>query len=148
MDKAYFPYGKRSKEFLLKRALYFCSYLRRKNVDKIIFACNTLSLIVLPFIRLFFDNVYGVFDVFLPYINDNSAIIGSKSTIYYLNKIYPKLLLIDGTKLISAIENKINYKDIIIDINKKIYGKSNLILACTHFIELEDDFIIDTYKNL
>ena len=54
MDKAYFPYGERSKEFLLKRALYLCSYLRDKNVDKIIFACNTLSLIVLPFIKLFF----------------------------------------------------------------------------------------------
>lgn len=148
MDKAYFPYGERSKEFLLKRALYLCSYLRDKNVDKIIFACNTLSLIVLPFIKLFFDNVYGVFDAFLPYIKNDSAIIGSKSTINYLKNIYPNCLLIDGSKLISAIEKKFDYSNLINDINQKIARNSNLILACTHFLELDADFIIDSYKNL
>jgi len=148
MDKAYFPYGEKSKEFLLKRALYICSYLRSKNVEKIIFACNTLSLIVLPFIKLFFDNVYGVFDVFLPYINDNSAIIGSKSTINYLYKLYPKLLLIDGSELISKIENKEDYSQIIDDLNAKIKNRSNLMLACTHFIDINQEFVIDVYKNM
>ena len=145
MDKAYFPYGEKSKEFLLKRALYICSYLRSKNVEKIIFACNTLSLIVLPFIKLFFDNVYGVFDVFLPYINDNSAIIGSKSTINYLYKLYPKLLLIDGSELISKIENKEDYSQIIDDLNAKIKNSSNLMLACTHFIDINQEFVIDSF---
>ena len=31
MDKGYFPYGKKSKEFLLKRSLYLCDYLIKKG---------------------------------------------------------------------------------------------------------------------
>ena len=45
MDKAYFPYGNKSIEFLLKRSLYLCEYLIKNNVSEIILACNTLSLI-------------------------------------------------------------------------------------------------------
>ena len=147
MDKGYFPYGNRSKEFLLKRVLYLCIYLN-KRVDKIILACNTISLITLPFIRIFFSNVKGVFNDFLPYINDDSAIIGSGNTINYLSKIYSNLNLINGNRLIHMIENNIDYKNEIITINNMIRKNSNLILACTHFLALEDNlFEIEAIKN-
>jgi len=147
MDKAFFPYGKKSKEFLLKRALYLSKYLSVK-VDKIILACNTLSLIVLPFLRLYYKNVSGVFEEFLPYINSNTAILGSKQTIRILKGIYPNNNLIDGTSLISKIENKKDYKEDIAKINKRIESNSNLILACTHFLILDDNvFAILAIKN-
>lgn len=147
MDKAYFPYGTKSKEFLLKRTLYLCLYLQNK-VDKIILACNTISLITLPFLRMFFSNITGVFNDFIPYINDDTAIIGSSNTVKILKGIYPHLLYIDGSKLISKIENNIDYDDEIEYINNLIINNSNLILACTHFIKLEDNsFKIEAVKN-
>ena len=149
MDKGYFPYGNKSIEFLLKRTLYLCDYLTKKGVVRIILACNTLSLIVLPFIKLFYNNVTGVFDKFIPYINDKTAIIGSKNTINLLKNIYPNHKLIDGSDFINCIENNKCYKKIINQINEMIKDNSNLILACTHFIELKhNDFCIPIIKNL
>lgn len=147
MDKAYFPYGDKSIEFLLKRTLYLSYYLYNR-VDKIILACNTISLIALPFLRLFFDNITGVFNEFIPYINKDSAIIGSNRTIKYLKNIYPNNLLINGSKLIYKLENNIIYNKDINRINKKIINCSNIILACTHFLRLDDNiFIIKEIKN-
>lgn len=147
MDKAYFPYGDKSIEFLLKRTLYLSYYLYNR-VDKIILACNTLSLIALPFLRLFFDNITGVFNEFIPYINNDSAIIGSNRTINYLKEIYPNNLLLDGSKLIYKLENNIIYNKDIKEINNKIKKCSNIILACTHFLRLDDNlFIIEEIKN-
>lgn len=147
MDKAYFPYGTKSKEFLLKRTFFLCLYLQ-KRVDKIILACNTISLITLPFLRMFFSNISGVFNDFIPYINKDSAIIGSKNTIAILKTTFPKLLLIDGTNLINKIENNLDYTNEIKKINSLIKNKANLILACTHFLKLEDNlFVIKEVKN-
>ena len=80
MDCAFFPYGLKSKEFLIKRCIYLIEYLDKK-CEKIIIACNTLSLLVLPLISSFFPKVEGVFDVFRKDITDNSVIIGTKLTI-------------------------------------------------------------------
>lgn len=148
MDKGYFPYGDKSIEFLLKRTLFLCDYLNKRGVVRIILACNTLSLITLPFIKLFYKNVTGVFDYFIPFINDKSAIMGSNNTIKILKEIYPNNNLIDGSILIEHIENNKNYDILIEKLNNNIKNNSNLILACTHFIELnEDDFIIPIIKN-
>ncbi|MBQ9124057.1 MAG: hypothetical protein IJY14_00025 [Acholeplasmatales bacterium] len=148
MDKGYFPYGNKSIEFLLKRTLFLCDYLNKRGVVRIILACNTLSLITLPFIKLFYKNVTGVFDYFIPFITDKSAIMGSNNTIKILKEIYPNNNLIDGSILIEHIENNKNYNILIKELNNNIKYNSNLILACTHFIELnEDDFIIPIIKN-
>lgn len=146
MDCAFFPYGLKSKEFLIKRCLYLIEYLNKK-CDKVIIACNTLSLLVLPLIKGFFTNVYGVFDVFINEINEKSVIIGSKMTIELLSIDYNNLL-IDGSELINAIQKNLDCENILLDINKKINGYDNIILACTHFIKLDDVFIIKSVKNI
>ncbi len=148
MDKAYFPYGEKTKEFLLKRSFYLCLYLQHK-VDKIILACNTLSLIALPFLKQFFSNVSGIFDTFIPFINKDSVIIGSKSTIKLLSTTYPNLKYLDGTELIYRIEKNINYKNELSKINEKIKNNSNIVLACSHFLSLEkNSFCIPEIKNI
>lgn len=147
MDKAYFPYGGKSIEFLLKRTLYLCYYLNSR-VDKIVLACNTLSLIALPFLKHFFNNISGVFSYFIPYINEDSAIVGSRRTINFLKQKYPNNTLIDGTALINKLENNNDYSFEVKEINKKISNCNNLILACTHFLKLDDNlFIIKDIKN-
>jgi glutamate racemase len=146
MDCAFFPYGTKSKEFLIKRCIYLIEYLKEK-CDKIIIACNTLSLLVLPVIKGFFTNVYGVFDDLKVYILPNSIIIGSKMTIDLVSLEYSNKV-IDGTSLINAIQNNLDYKNILFKINKEINGYDNIILACTHFLKLKDEFIIKSIKNI
>lgn len=148
MDRAFFPYGEKSKEFLLKRSLYLCYYLQMHGVDNIILACNTLSLIALPFLKLFYPNISGVFQNFIPYIKEDSAIIGSKTTISVLKDSLHQQTLIDGTRLIQRIEHNLEYTHEVDEINKQIKNNSNLILACTHFLVLKKtDFIIPIIKN-
>lgn len=148
MDNKYFPYGYKSKEFLLKRSLYLCYILNHYyKVDFIVLACNTLSLTVLDFLKCFY-NVCGVFDSLKSYINSNSVIMGSKTTISVLKNRFKNIMFVDGTNLISAIENNYDYSDIVKNINSMIIGKSNIILACTHFLSLKPNtFIIDEVKN-
>jgi glutamate racemase len=146
MDCAFFPYGLKSKEFLIKRCLYLIEYLYNK-CDKIIVACNTLSLLVLPIVKKYYNNVYGVFDLIKDNINKNSIIIGTKMTIDLVQLEY-KNECIDGTLLIDCIQNNLNYNYIINEINNKISNYDNIILACTHFLKLKDNtFIIKEVKN-
>lgn len=145
MDKSFFPYGDKSIEFLLKRSFYLCLILDKK-VDKIILACNTLSLIALPFLKQFFSNIRGVFYEFIPYIHKRSVILGSSRTITLLKDTYPYCM--DGTRLISLIEKKEETKEEIHRLNSMISSFDNIILACTHFIGLkENSFCIPEIKN-
>lgn len=147
MDKAYFPYGNKSIEFLLKRSLYLCDYFIKNNVDEIILACNTLSLIALPFLRLFYSNIKGVFEDFLPYLNDKSLIICSKASLNILKEKYNNTI-INGNKLIYKIENNLDYTNLLKIIDKLSNRYSNIIFACTHFIEIDYPFKIKYYKNM
>ena len=49
-DNEYFPYGTKSKTFLILRTIYLCEYLF-EFCDKILLACNTLSIVALPFLK-------------------------------------------------------------------------------------------------
>lgn len=146
MDCAFFPYGLKSKEFLIKRCIYLIEYLNKK-CDKIIIACNTLSLLVLPLIKDYFPNVVGVFEELRKNITFDSVIIGSKTTIELIKLEYENKV-IDGTQLINAIQNNLDCTNILVNINKQLVGYKNIILACTHFMKLDDIFIIDSIKNI
>ena len=134
---------------MIKRSLYLCSVLfTHYRVDKIIFACNTLSLISLGIIKDIFKNVYGVFDSLLPYIDDNSILIGSRKTVSIVNELFPNVLTIDGSELIKGIEYDLDYYSEINKINNLSTGKTRVILACTHFLKLDDSlFVLPTVKN-
>lgn len=147
MDKGYFPYGKKSKEFLLKRSLYLCDYLIKKGVDEIILACNTLSIVALPFLKLFYNNIRGVFEELIPYINSNSLIISSLTTKNALKEILPNKI-INGNKLIYKIENNIDITNDLKILNQIAKNYSNIIFACTHFINIDYPFNIPIYKNM
>lgn len=147
MDKGYFPYGKKSKEFLLKRSLYLCNYLTKKGVDEIILACNTLSIIALPFLKLFYNNIRGVFEELVPYIDKNSLIISSLATKNALTEILPNKI-INGNKIINKIENNQDITNDLKILNQLAKNHSNIIFACTHFINIDYPFSIPIIKNM
>lgn len=132
MDSAFFPYGVKSKEFLLKRSYFLVSFLIEQQVDVIVIACNTLSIYAYPFLKQCFSiPILGVFDYFLPYLTNEYTLIGTKTTILYAKTHYP-VKVYDGTEFIEAIEKKKNITSFLDEV-KKIKTKA-LLLGCTHFL--------------
>lgn len=145
LDKSFFPYGNRSKEFLIKRAIYLCKVLINYNVDLIVVACNTLSIYAYNFLKIYFKiRIYDVFSYFVPYLNPNNTIIATKGTIAFVKEHY-SVKTIDGSDFINAIEEKEDLDKYVAKINNI---KTNLLLlGCTHFLEVEA-FKINTLNQI
>lgn len=136
LDQGFFPYGDKSKEFLLKRAFYLVTILIEKKVDLIVLACNTLSIVALKFLRHSFPiPIFGVFEYFVPYLNKDYILIGSKTTTNYAAKNYP-VSVYDGTDFIEAIEKNKNITPYLKGL-EELKCKA-LLLGCTHFLFLNE----------
>lgn len=136
MDRAYFPYGSKSKAFLCKRSLELVFFLIQKKVDLIVIACNTLSVMALEFLQQNVDfPIFGVFDYLKPFLNPKNIFIGSKNTIEYVHAHYP-ISVINGSSLISAIEHHQRVEEIIEAID--FHSAEKIILGCTHFLNLKE----------
>lgn len=142
MDRAFFPYGKKNYEFLFKRTVFLCKYLISLNVDEIIIACNTLSIMVLENVKkLFSIKISGVIELIDLNI-DNALFMGTTNTINALMAKYKNLDYYDGSELISLIENN-KTKEIkeYINKNRKYFNSyEHVILGCTHFIKIKNMF--------
>ena len=138
MDKCFFPYGTKSKEFLIKRTIYLIRYLTLKKVDRVILACNTLSLLVLEEVKKYFKTeIVGVFELFDFNKYKGCLLIGTKNTISILKNRNLDIELIEESLLIDAIENDRNVDDILEE-KKDIYNKyPYVLLGCTHFINIK-----------
>jgi Glutamate racemase len=137
LDKSFFPYGTKSKEFLMKRAFYLTEHLIKKGADIVILACNTLSILTLDFLKYSFEiPILGVFNYFEPYLTKENVILGSSNTIQYVQKNFD-MDGIDGTDLIRAIEKKEEYASLLKRYNFSSYHF--VLLACTHFLNIPQD---------
>lgn len=144
MDRAFFPYGKKSYDFLYKRTIFLISYLiKYYKVNMIILACNTLSIMVLDDVKKYFNiKIIGVINLFKLDKYQNSLFLGTTNTINYLKDKYLNLNFLDSTLLIDYIEHN-NYDKIISYINKNrnlFDSYNNIILGCTHFIMIKHLF--------
>lgn len=147
MDRSFFPYGTKTKEFLLKRSYYLLSFLVKQGVDLIIIACNTLSIYAYPFLKTCFSiPIIGVFDYFRPFLTEEYTLIGTKSTISYAKSHYP-VKIYDGTNLIEAIEKNKDIKPDLTRINQ--LPTKGLLLGCTHFLMIsEEEFKIPIFHQI
>ncbi len=150
LDRGFFPYGNKSKLFLLERSYYLVQYLLHQGADLIILACNTLSVTVTDFLRNCFSvPIFSVFEYFKPFLTSENILIGSYNTICYVKSQYG-IDCIDGTELIAAIEEKREVKPILEKLNFK--NRKKLLLGCTHFLSLEKNVFpietIDQVENL
>lgn len=137
LDQSFFPYGKKTKEFLLKRSYYLSKILIDQGVEMIILACNTVSIFAYPFLKYNLDiPILAIFDYFIPYLTPNHTLIGSTATITYAKKHYP-VHVVDGSNFIEAIEKN---KDITPYLSRlKDLDTKLLLLGCTHFLFLPKD---------
>lgn len=139
MDIAYFPYGEKSKEFLIKRAMYLIAFLFSvKKVDKIILACNTLSYVALPFLKILFPTkVMGVNNLFNLEAKD-TLLIGSAKTCEVLRN---QIACYNGHELIRKIEcGEDVTEDIRIFCQTLPQNIKTVYLGCTHFIRVKKIF--------
>lgn len=138
MDDAFFPYGNKSKEFLCKRSYYLVRFLRTKGVEKIIIACNTLSLLALDFLKANCDlPILGIFEYLKDHLHPQNILLGSYNTCCVVQQLYPWVPTLDGTPLIEAIQKGEKVDRMLEDYQKKYQNYSRLLLACTHFLYLE-----------
>ncbi len=142
MDRAFFPYGKKNYDFLFKRTVFLCNYLINQNVDEIIIACNTLSIMVLEDVkRLFKIKITGVIDLF-DLNRENALFLGTTNTVESLKNKYKNLDFFDGSDLIYLIENNMNDEiEEYMKKNRKLFDSYlYVILGCTHFIKIKHMF--------
>mgnify|MGYP003299736916 CR=1 FL=1 len=142
------PYGTKSEDELLNRLNKAISFLKNKGCNKIIIACNTLSIVA---IKHNIKDVITPINFFKKVIKDNfddsSILIATnftiKENIYDVNGK-------ESSDLVSYIEgNKpLNIKEYLAEFNK--YNK--IFLGCTHFNLLKKHFkdkkIYDSGKAL
>lgn len=125
MDRAFFPYGSKKPDFLIKRTIFLCWYLKRKKVDMIILACNTLSVVALDKIKLYFKTpIMGVIELFDFANYKNALFIGTENTVKYLKNKYKQINFLATPKLISYIE-----KNDISCVKEYLKEKRNLLLG-------------------
>lgn len=140
MDRAFFPYGSKKPDFLIRRTIFLCWYLKRKKVDMIILACNTLSVVALDKIKLYFKiPIMGVIELFNFQSYKNALFIGTENTIKHLKNRYKQITFLATPKLISYIE-KNDIRQILEYLKEKrnlFDSYSYILLGCTHFIKIK-----------
>lgn len=147
MDSAYFPYGTKNNDLLIKRANKLVKYLSNIGCSKVIIACNTLSCLIdkidskIP--------IYGVIDITIKEIINkkykNVCILATSNTINsniyqtHLNKLDIEYLCIKCDNLIKKLEMG-DYEEELTKIINKIPKCDCIILGCTHFIKVKKQF--------
>lgn len=147
LDYNFNPYGNKNENILYERLIKNIDFLKKKGCNKIVLACNTLSVIALKHnidvitpINYFKETIKKEFD-------NNSILIATsftiKSNVYKTNNSLPSDLVnyIEGVKPIN-INSEINK----LKKNKKIF------FGCTHYglikNKLKDKMIFDSAKIL
>lgn len=136
MDHAFFPYGNKTKEFLIKRSIYLINYLINRGVDIVILGCNTLSITVLDFVRKYFNiKVYGVFEHLVKHLHHGNIFIGSKLSSTYVKEKF-NISSLNVEDLIFLLENDLDYLEVLEKYNKTFNNYDKVILGCTHLLKI------------
>lgn len=172
-DNEFFPYGKRSEIFIIKRMISIIETIHKKSIlDLVIIACNTASLVSLQILKMYFSfPIIGVIpEIKLASKYTRNGVIGILATYrtihhsYIINlvqsllyKYQYKVLLMESSKLVKLAESKIcgdkilksEFQNILDPWLKLETIPDTIVLGCTHFSllkkELKSVLPINTY---
>jgi glutamate racemase len=154
-DKAYFPYGDKSKKFLEERALKITDFLLAQNCKMILIACGTASAATYEVVKQRAENsalTANVIDPTISYLSENFArkhigLLATKQTVN--SKVYDDkidelnlgitLSAVAAPVLTVAIEEGFLNTIVITELLRaylsrpEIQGIQALILGCTHY---------------
>ena len=139
LDYNFNPYGNKNENILYERLIKNIDFLKKKGCNKIVLACNTLSVIALKHnidvitpINYFIETIKKEFD-------NNSILIATNFTIKSLSS--DLVNYIEGVKPIN-INSEIN----------KLKKYKKIFFGCTHYglikNKLKDKIIFDSAKIL
>ncbi|QJC34629.1 glutamate racemase [Enterobacteriaceae endosymbiont of Donacia crassipes] len=170
LDNKYFPYGNKSKNFILQRLIKILQKISlHHDITLVIIACNTASITSLPELKKYFSfPIIGVTPVIdLAITKTKNKIIGFLATNTTLQnyKIQNKIHLLKGKyiikiisspKLVFLAEQKLLGDKIILNEIKKIFFSwyklkifpDTIILGCTHFPLIKNELKIIFPKNI
>lgn len=158
-DAAYLPYGEKSVEFLLKRAIAITHFFEQQGITTIFVACHTLSATVIPTLQKLFPHITYI-DL-LPLAvqraltvtkNNRIGVMATPATIF--SHVHQKLLTFYSQSPITVIEQAC--PDFVQVIEKKASpaecmpaitayltplltaSVDTIILGCTHYPFLQD----------
>ncbi|QJC37857.1 glutamate racemase [Enterobacteriaceae endosymbiont of Donacia bicoloricornis] len=170
LDNKYFPYGNKSKNFILQRLIKILKKISNNyNITLAIIACNTASISSLPTIKNYFNfPIIGVTPAIdlatqktknnvIGFLATNTTLKNNKikKKINFLSTKY-KIKTISSSKLVFLAEKKLLGYKIIIDEIKKIFRSwynfkifpDTIILGCTHFPLILNELKIIFPKNI
>ena len=153
-DNAAFPYGLKTRDFLIARVEAVLNALvEQVQPEIIVVACNTASTVVLPSIRDHFDlPIVGVVPAIKPAVaQSSSGVIGLLGTPGTVNRDYTQQLIKDFAKGFNIV--KVGSSRLVEIVEQALRGKSpsqvelssilapffevenldTIVLACTHF---------------
>ncbi|QJC34991.1 glutamate racemase [Enterobacteriaceae endosymbiont of Donacia piscatrix] len=170
LDNKYFPYGSKSKNFILQRLIRILQKISLyHDISLVIIACNTASITSLPELKEYFSfPIIGVTPVIdLAIKKTKNKVIGFLATNTTLQnyKIKNKINLlkekyiikiISSPKLVFLAEQKLLGYKIILSKIKKIFFPwyrlkifpDTIILGCTHFPLIINELKIILPKNI
>lgn len=136
LDYKYNPFGLKDEQVLYKRLLKTIAFLKKKNCQNIIIACNTLSLVALKY------NVKDVITPLLCFKNELLTNYDASSILLATNyTIKSNYYLVNGrysSDLVSYIEgNKPLNINLIVD---ELFKYKKIFFGCTHFYLLKNKF--------
>lgn len=155
------PYGEKTEEDLIKIVDENLKKLILKKVDIIIIACNTASYIFFKYLKDKSEykngktKIYLITEYSIKYIIENNiknvnvleteVLEKNKAFKYIFEKYTEKtninILEKSGKNLASIIETKKEYKKIVDEIIKNIETEGYLVLSCTHYALIEEEFL-------
>ena len=144
-DNDYAPYGDKSPEYILNRAIKCIKILQKCGCVIIVVACNTVSLVCGEKLAFLFPDIKFVF--MKPYFTPKTkkgiifcTIATGKLLIEkglaVKKQVYP---LLDMAKLIEDGFPDIDYNDFVCRLNCG-FNYNNVILGCTHYVFLKGYF--------
>ena len=161
-DSAYCPYGTKQPQDILQRVNRLIAFLSKCNVQAVVIACNTASVYVNTFRKIYSLPIYDVISSTCERVvsitrNKRVALLSTNATMNsraYQRQLNAKRIEVVSfacSKFVPFVEaNKVDTAKCIIEVNKTLcslpkYNVDTVILGCTHFPILREK--IAPYAN-
>ncbi|QIK57288.1 glutamate racemase [Erysipelothrix sp. HDW6A] len=151
-DQKNAPYGNKTNQEIIDTSLSAFKWFESRDIDTVIIACNTATAIALEACREAFPhmNIVGIIDMTVDQLKEypkgEIAVVSTMAT--YLSHAYHDSMDRYGfrytakplKKLVDYIENLEPYDEYLHDELEEVKFADYLILGCTHFPLVYDDF--------
>ena len=146
VDQKNAPYGNRTKKEINALAQKGMQWFLDHDIQDVLIACNTVSALSLPMLKTKFPNlnIYGIIDLTLSQVKDvNLSIVATQATVNshaYKEAYVGNVQEVALPTLVSMIESMGDVHDYLSKSLTCIHDDHQVILACTHFPLVKDEF--------